>query len=109
MSHRRHWSWCGIFAHFPEDILSYSEELVSYLGTVSSLLGLSFFGQPWEQPLSANEHLFLRFFALPLQLQLPLQSTHGLPLFLVCHVDVSQDWICLNAWLVAAYGYGNST
>ena len=55
------WDQPLVFAHFPEDILSYSEESVSYLGTVSSLLGLSFFGQPWELLLSANQRLFLHF------------------------------------------------
>lgn len=65
-------------------------------------------GQPWELPLSANQHLLIHFFCLPFQQQLPLQSILCLPCFLVCHVGISQGWLCLNAWLLVASGYGNS-
>lgn len=104
-THSITWSWDQplVFAHSPEDILS---------SRVFCLLGLSISCQPWKLLLSANQHLLMYhyyYFGLPFQVQLPLQSTLGLPWFLVCHVGVSQGWVCLNAWLLAASGYGNST
>lgn len=55
------WDQTLVCAHSAEDILSYSEEPISYLWTTSSLLGLIFSKNPWNY-LSATQPLLLHFF-----------------------------------------------
>lgn len=99
------WDQPLVFAHSLEDILSYSEESISYLGTVSSLLGLSFFGQPWELPLSANQHLLLCLFCPassatavpPEQLWHPL--VFSVPCWCLPGLGISECLACVCMWI----------